>query len=184
MRIHTLGPESTDSYAAAQAMLQEEDEIVGYPSFDNLLHHLPELKGEHILFPVAFESARRDYGWKEFNYDYWYQVDLVKVFSKKTKPMLLVKNQYRTENRAVIHPATKIFLKNYLKETGETVPITYADSKYKAWTAFCKKKVKYTIVSEDMYEKEKQEGFSIERRYEPEMVWCLYKVKEIKNIGK
>lgn len=177
MRIHTLGPESTDSYAAAQTLVQEEDEIVGYPSFDNLLHHLPNLIGEHILFPVAFKSARREYGWKEFNYDYWDQVELVKVFPKRTKPMLLVKNNHRSENRAIIHPATTIFLEKYLKKRGEHTPITFTDSKYKAWTAFRKKQLKYTIISEDVYEKEKQDGFTIEERYEPEMVWCLYKIK-------
>lgn len=181
MRIHTLGPENTDSYAAAETLLQEEDEIVGYPSFDNLLHHLPDLKGEHVLFPVAFKSARREYGWKEFNYDYWDQVELVHVFPKKTKPMLLVENPQRMENRAMIHPATTIFLEKYLQKQNEHTAISFTDSKYKAWTAFCKKKLKYTIISEDVFEAEKREEFIVVERYEPEMVWCLYKIKETIN---
>lgn len=178
MRIHTLGPDSSDSYVAAKSILQsEEDDVIDYPSFDSLIHNIRQLREDYVLFPVAFQSARKEYGWKEFNYDYWDRVELIQVFSKKTKPMLLVKNRKHTENKAMIHPATEIFMKKYLKSVGESTVISYTDSKYKAWTAFYKKKLKYTIVSEDVYEKEKQEEFVVEERYEPEMVWCLYKIK-------
>lgn len=177
MIIHTLGPKSTDSYAAAKSLLQsEEDDIVEYPSFDSLLHNLEQLKGQHVLFPVAFKSARRDYGWKEFNYDYWDKIELVNVFQRKTKPMLLIKNQQHTENTAMIHPATTIFLKKYLDAQSEQTVVRFTDSKYKAWKAFCKKSLKYTIISEDVYEKEKQPEHTVEERYEPVMVWCLYKI--------
>lgn len=177
MIIHTLGPSSTDSYAAAESLIKsEEDDIVAYPSFDNLLHNIDSLKGEHVLFPVAFKSARRDYGWKEFNYDYWDKVELVEVFQKKTKPMVLVRNTKYSENSAMIHPATTIFMKKYLESTVEHTLINFADSKYKAWTAFCKKNLKYTIISEDVFEKEKYPEHKVEERYEPVMVWCLYKI--------
>ncbi|WP_208560711.1 hypothetical protein [Marinilactibacillus kalidii] len=177
MIIHTLGPNSTDSYAAAESLLKsDEDDIVAYPSFDNLLHTIESLKGEHVLFPVAFKSARREYGWKEFNYDYWDKVELVEVFQKKTKPMVLVRNHRYTEDAAMIHPATTIFMKKYLASTSEQTLINFADSKYKAWTAFCKKNLKYTIISEDVFEKEKYPEHEIQERYEPVMVWCLYKI--------
>lgn len=179
MIIHTLGPNSTDSYAVAESLLQSEDDgIVEYPSFDSLLHNLDQLSGQHVLFPVAFKSARKDYGWKEFNYDYWDKVELVKVFQKKTKPMLLIKNKYYKQDRAMIHPATTIFLKKYLIKENENTVIEFADSKYKAWSVFCKKDLKYTIISEDVFEKEKKEAYTIEERYEPVMVWCLYKINE------
>ncbi|MFC6464690.1 hypothetical protein ACFP65_06790 [Marinilactibacillus sp. GCM10026970] len=175
--IHTLGPESTDSYAAAKSLIKsEEDDIVAYPSFDNLIHNIELLKGEYVLFPVAFKSARREYGWKEFNYDYWDKVELVEVFQKKTKPMVLVKNKEHSENTAMIHPATTIFLKKYLESIEDPTLITYTDSKYKAWTAFCKKNLKYTIISEDVFEKERYPEHEVEERYEPVMVWCLYKI--------
>ncbi|MCC5893937.1 MAG: hypothetical protein JJU16_00615 [Alkalibacterium sp.] len=178
MIIHTLGPESTDSYAAAKTLLNsEEDDIVGYPSFDTILHHLEELKGDCVLFPVAFQSARRSYGWKEFNYDYWENIELMQVFAKKTKPMVLIENSARRENSAMIHPATTIFLQKYLKKVKEDIPITFTDSKVKAWTAFQNKGLKYTIISEDVYEKEKCNDYQLIERYEPEMVWCLYKIK-------
>ncbi|SLC92954.1 Uncharacterised protein [Mycobacteroides abscessus subsp. abscessus] len=139
-----------------------------YPSFDSLLHSIDSLSEQYVLFPVAFKSARKDYGWKEFNYDYWDKVDLVDVFQLKTKPMVLVKNKYYAEDRAMIHPATTIFLKK--------TAIEFADSKYKAWIAFCKKNLKYTIISEDVFEREKKADYTIEARYEPVMVWCLYKI--------
>ena len=179
MIIHTLGPSSTDSYAAAESLLKsEEDDIVEYPSFDSLLHNLDQLKGQHVLFPVAFKSARKEYGWKEFNYDYWDKVELVKVFKKNTKPMVLVKNTKYVENTTMIHPATTIFMKKYLEKIADRTLIHFTDSKYKAWTAFRKKKMKYTIISEDVYEKEKYPEHRVEERYEPVMVWCLYKIKE------
>lgn len=179
MIIHTLGPSSTDSYAVAESLLQSEDDgIVEYPSFDSLLHNMDQLSGQHVLFPVAFKSARKNYGWKEFNYDYWDKVDLVKVFQQKTKPMLLVKNNYPAENRAMIHPATTIFLKKYLAAKNEDTVIDFTDSKYKAWSAFRKKNLKYTIISEDVFEREKKAAYTVEARYEPVMVWCLYKINE------
>lgn len=177
MIIHTLGPSSTDSYAVAESLLQSEDDgIVEYPSFDSLLHNIDSLSEQYALFPVAFKSARKDYGWKEFNYDYWDKVDLVDVFQRKTKPMVLVKNKYYSQDQAMIHPATTIFLKKYLTAQNEQTAIEFADSKYKAWTAFCKKNLKYTIISEDVFEKEKKAEYTIEARYEPVMVWCLYKI--------
>ncbi|MER2132432.1 MAG: hypothetical protein ABS896_08435 [Carnobacterium inhibens] len=177
MIIHTLGPSSTDSYTVAESLLQSEDDgIVGYPSFDSLLHNIHQLTEQYVLFPVAFKSARKDYGWKEFNYDYWDKVELVDVFQRKTKPMVLIKNSFYAENRAMIHPATTIFLKNYLNKINKDTVIEYTDSKYKAWSAFCKKNLKYTIISEDVFEKEKKVGYTIEERYEPVMVWCLYKI--------
>jgi hypothetical protein len=177
MIIHTLGPSSTDSYTVAKSFMQsEDDEIVQYPSFDNLLHIIDQLTGQYVLFPVAFKSARKDYGWKEFNYDYWDKVDLVNVFQRKTKPMVLVKNRQYKQNRAMIHPATTIFLKKYLIKENENTFIEFTDSKYKAWLAFCKKNLRYTIISEDVFEREKKEAYTIEARYEPVMVWCLYKI--------
>lgn len=177
MIIHTLGPSSTDSYAIAESFMQSEDDgIVEYPSFDSLLHNIDQMTGQHVLFPVAFKSARKDYGWKEFNYDYWDKVDLVEVFQRKTKPMVLIKNNYYAEDHAMIHPATTIFLKKYLTEKNEDTVIEFTDSKYKAWSAFCKKNLKYTIISEDVFEKEKTTEYTIEARYEPVMVWCLYKI--------
>ena len=177
MIIHTLGPSSTDSYAVAESLLQSKDDgIVAYPSFDNLLHNIQQLSEQYVLFPVAFKSARKEYGWKEFNYDYWDKVELVDVFQRKTKPMVLIKNSFYAENRAMIHPATTIFLKKYLIKKNEDTVIEFSDSKFKAWSGFCKKNLKYTIISEDVFEKEKNPGYTIEERYEPVMVWCLYKI--------
>lgn len=185
MIIHTLGPEGTDSYAAAQTLVSaEEDDIVGYPSFDTILHQLDHFKGECVLLPVAFQSARKPYGWKEFNYDYWDRIELLSVFSKKTKPMVLVENKLRKEDSAMIHPATAIFLEKYLDRMNESIPITYTDSKIKAWTAFQKKGLKYTIISEDVFENERTDDYQLIERYEPEMVWCLYKIKQEEEIIK
>jgi len=178
LNIHTLGPEITDSYAAAVSLLEDEnDQIISYKSFDQMIHEIPNLKGELLLFPVGFESAKRKYSWKDFHYDYYEKLDIIKVFPKATKPMVLVKNKFPTENRAIIHPATKIFLEKYLKKNNKQTLISFADSKYKAWTAFLKKGVEYTVISLDVFEKETQNDMYIEETYEPEMIWCLYKVK-------
>ncbi|MCC5890445.1 MAG: hypothetical protein JJU01_07735, partial [Alkalibacterium sp.] len=62
--------------------------------------------------------------------------------------------------------------------------ITYTDSKIKAWTAFQKKGLKYTIISEDVFENERTDDYQLIERYEPEMVWCLYKIKQEEEIIK
>lgn len=182
MKIHTLGPETTDSYAVAESLLEtENDKVVPYTSFDQMIHEIPNLKGELLLFPVGFESAKRKYTWKDFHYDYYKVLDIVEVFPKATKPMVLVKNKFPTENRAIIHPATKIFLEKYLKKENKQAMISFADSKYKAWTAFLKKGVEYTVINLDVFEDEKQDDMFIEETYEPEMIWCLYRVKNNKE---
>jgi len=178
MNIHTLGPEFTDSYAVAESLLQSaDDEVVPYTSFDQLIHEIDHLQGEYLLFPVGFESAKRNYTWKDFHYDYFEVLDIVKVFPKATKPMILVKNKFPAENRAIIHPATRIFLEKFLKKKKKHVNITFSDSKYKAWTAFLKKDAEYTVINLDVFEEEKNDNLFIEETYEPEMIWCLYQVK-------
>jgi len=95
--------------------------------------------------------------------------------------MALVRNKFPTENRAIIHPATKIFLEKYLKKNHKQAMITFADSKYKAWRAFLKKRAEYTVISVDIFDNEKQDDMYIVETYEPEMIWCLYKVKTDKE---
>lgn len=185
MRIHTLGPETTDSYMVAKGLVgktpigdQQKGEVVPYTSFDQLIHHIPQLKGEYLLFPLGFQSAKRNYTWKDFHYDYYQELDIVTVFPQKTKPMALVRNKFPTENRAIIHPATKIFLEKYLKHRNKQAMITFADSKAKAWSGFLKKQIAYTICSLDDYQAVDDPNLVLEETYEPEMIWCLYRVKE------
>jgi len=68
LKIHTLGPKITDSYAVAESLIENEnDKVVSYKSFDQMIHEIPNLKGEFLLFPVGFESAKRKYTWKDFH---------------------------------------------------------------------------------------------------------------------
>lgn len=178
MNIHTLGPEHTDCYEAASKLIcVPDDKIICYESFDRIINELGNLIGEFVLFPAAFQSAKSNYGWKEFNFQYWDRLELVKVFSKETKPMVLVKNRNWKQNIAVIHPATEIFINEYIKKTQESIKIVYSDSKFKAWNQFLENEMKYTIISKDVLRLNNNRSLIIVNQYNPIMVWCLYKIR-------
>ena len=175
MRINTLGPETTDSYCVAKNLCKNNDEILLYDSFDALIDNLWKMKDEYILIPAAYESVDKKYDWKDFNLDYWENVELTRVFHKKTKQMVLIEHTNFKKNIAVIQPATKIMLKKYLKEKRIDSEIEYESSKVKAYQQFFSNKYRFTIISSDVVRVTDQ--IITRKIYNPEMVWCLYKVR-------
>lgn len=177
MRIHTLGPKETDSYNAAKS-LRGQNEIVTYNSFEEIFFKFKELKGDYILIPAAYENISKDYGWKDFNFQYWECLKLDIVFEKYTKPMLLIENSKFEIDKVIVHPATEIFIKLYLDKENKNCKIEFENSKYLAWEKFLRSKYRYTIISKDVFDKtDTNFEFKVLEEYEPIMVWCLYKIE-------
>lgn len=177
MRIHTLGPRETDSYSAAKS-LKGENKIVIYNSFEEIFSRIKEFKGDYILIPTAYENISHNYGWKDFNFQYWECLKLHIVFKKYTKPMLLIENSQFKIDKVIVHPATEIFAKTYLDKENRNCQIEYANSKYLAWKRFLQNKYRYTIISKDVFEETDTDSkLKVLEEYKPIMVWCLYKIE-------
>ena len=111
MKLHTLGPSGTDSEQAAQYYLTDETLIL-HNSFEEVLLHLSDYKGDKIILPVAFKSNQEpDLNWADFNYLNWSQLTIEKTFSLPLMTMGVIENTQFERNVAIVHAATdeKIF---------------------------------------------------------------------------
>lgn len=175
MKVHTLGPNATDSYKAAKTIVKDAD-IILHESFDEIIDNIEQYLNEYIIIPVAYTSHRKKYDWKDFNFQYCNRLKLCKVAALYTQPMLLLEKEISSNYDAIVHPATEIFL-NKAKRIDS---IEYAKSKYDAWKQFKNDyKYKYTLISKDVFEMEKNEccyNLTILEEYKPIMIWCLYKI--------
>lgn len=179
MIINTLGPTGTDSHAAAlDTVTSSQDKIVLYKSFDEIIEQLGQLSNQYILIPVAFESSSKDYDWKDLNFEYWEKLEIISIFSKKTKPMILIENPEYEVDLAIIQPATRIYMKKYLDSIAAQTEIIPEKSKIRAYEKFSEENYRYTICSKETVS---ENSFLIQNTFEPSMIWCLYRVKGEKN---
>ncbi|WP_137598128.1 hypothetical protein [Paucilactobacillus kaifaensis] len=173
--IHTLGPESTDSVAAA-AHIPEDDkhQLVLHDSFDEIIANLNQYCGDYFLVPAAYQSKQSNFGWRELSYQYWDQLTLESVYHHPLKTMCLIENQSFKQDKAIIHPATTNLLNSYLDKKSLTLPIHYAGSKASAYEKFVRDQYRFSIVSQDSLTA--QSDYQILQTYHPDMVWCLYHI--------
>lgn len=173
--IHTLGPESTDSVAAA-AHIPDEDEhqLILHDSFDEIIANLDQFRGDYFLVPAAYQSKQSDFGWRELSYQYWDQLTLASVYHHPLKTMCLIENPDFEQDKAIVHPATTNLLNSYLSKKELTIPIHYAGSKASAYERFVRDRYRFSIVSQDVLEP--QSNYRILKSYHPDMVWCLYHI--------
>lgn len=175
MIINTLGPTTTDCFNATKYVSAKFDAIILYNSFDSIIANINNLKGQYILLPVAFESSLKQYGWKDFNFEYHRMIEIVEVFHSFTKEMVLVENKKYKINKAIIQPATKFFMINYLNKEKIDIQIDFAPSKFQAKMKFQEDSYRFATVSKEALHESKD--ISICDSFLPEMIWCLYKVK-------
>lgn len=186
MKVHTLGPKSTDSYFIAKKKFKNA-EIICHNSYDIIIEKLDELKGEYLLIPTAYKSSKKNYDWKDFNFEYRKKLELKEVFYEKTKTMILIENKDFVINKVLLHPATEIFFREYMKIEEIKLEIDYTDSKHIALDTFFNKNYRFVIASKDLYLnyncRFKNKKILEIKEYNPVMVWCLYKIyeKEKKN---
>lgn len=173
--IHTLGPASTDSVAAAAHIPGGADHrLVLHDSFDEIITNLAQFRGDYFLVPAAYQSKQNNFGWRELSYQYWDQLTLESVYHHPLKTMCLIENSNFKQNKAIIHPATTNLLNSYLDKAKLAIPIHYAGSKASAYEKFVRAQYRFSIVSQDAIDPDA--GYQILKTYHPDMVWCLYHI--------
>ncbi len=182
MKLHTLGPETTDSYKAAMYLREmyldlEDAELVLHDSFDDIYRKLDDEQGDLFLVPVAYRSAQSNGNWADNNLKYWDKLKIMDVFKLPIMPLVLVRNPDGKDGEAVLHPSTKELIKEYSLNQGRKLHLEFVDSKAEALRKFESDKYEFSIVTKDVYQSncaDRQDEVLAE--YEPNMVWCLYRI--------
>lgn len=186
--INTLGPQTTDSYRAAEYWIKknkyENFEIVGYKSFESLFRSVKE--SQHIVMPLGYSNrnGQEFKGWVDFHFRFWDELEIYEVFELHTKEMVLLNNRQYKKNGIVIQSATYQLAKSTIDL--EDRMFFYSPSKALALEEFLKHGYQYTICSKDNYVQkglEKRSNYTIVKEYNPIMVWIVYRiVKNFKRV--
>ncbi|MDF7637338.1 hypothetical protein PT274_03555 [Leuconostocaceae bacterium ESL0958] len=177
--IHTLGPNSTDSYHAACRLTAADPHYQGatircHDSFEAIYQNLAQWPGDYFLVPVAYQDASGT-SWTNNNYRYSKVLKIVHTFAQPLLPLLLVENTAVQNQRMVLHAATDALREKLAAERGQAITAQYYSSKPLVAAAFASGQFQYGIFSEASF----QDGadYQIIDRYQPEMVWCLYQIQ-------
>lgn len=175
MIIHTLGPEQTDSYAAALTYQHQHPaidcQIVLHSSFDALYHHLTDYPGDYLLIPAAYRS-RAGLSWGDFHYRYLNQLTLVDSFITQLDPLVLIQDPQRIRTVAYTHAATADLARQHLPGN---VRLELASSKYLAYQAF-RRHGGYALVSQKLVDP--TAGDQILQRFPARMLWSVYLIEK------
>ncbi|MGX7775111.1 hypothetical protein ACWNPI_08540 [Limosilactobacillus fermentum] len=79
MRLHTSGPEQTDSYAAANAYFAGNKiagQIILHDSFAAIYDHLADLTGDYLIVPAAYQSSEHE-SWGQLHYRHLTDLTLI-----------------------------------------------------------------------------------------------------------
>lgn len=176
MLIHTLGPAETDSYAAAQHYCQthpkEHAHVFLHASFEEVLTQLTAYRGgAYLLLPAAFKSKMLKLSWGELHYDLLDQLQLIDCFIYQLAPLVIIENQTRLTGIAYSHAATA----KLLAKTVTPQKIKCCASKYLAYQQFLQDG-QYVLTNQKNVELHSDDR--IIAHFKPDMVWCLYQIKE------
>lgn len=175
MKIHTLGPSATDSYAAAQQYNREEclgnAKIVGHPSFENILTNLNAYSRDYLLIPAAFKSPKMQESWGDIHYEKLDQMQLENCFMTHLDPLVIVKRTDIHNGIGYTHAATAQLLAQTI---GNGVDVKTASSKYRAYQLYQSQNAEYVLTNEKNVTLQANE--KIVKRLTPSMVWCLYQI--------
>lgn len=180
--IHTLGPTTSDSFVAYKYACDKYAEIAHaklflHSSYSDIYNHLKEMSGDLILVPVAYKGKEASDNWTDNNFKYSEILSIVDSFVLPTKKMVLLENLDAQYDKAIIHPATTIYIKTHAEKLGRNIKIDFADSKPLAFSIFIKENYRYTIASYDVYLNNKYEKVKICETFSPQMIWCVYKIR-------
>ncbi|MHA8138171.1 hypothetical protein ACYATM_03855 [Lactobacillaceae bacterium Scapto_B20] len=178
--LHTLGPDTTDSYKAAEYLKQvnpiyQDTSIELHDSFESIYTNLADFAGDFFLVPVAYNDKNGD-NWGTNNYRYWNQLKVVDTFHLPTMKMILAENEALSNHTAIIHAATNELLDQFESATNQQLETDYVPSKPLAQKEFEAGQYQYAIFSKQGFEP--HATFKILQEYQPEMVWCLYQIKK------
>lgn len=174
MRLHTLGPAATDSYAAAQTYNDTHFSggatIVGHPSFEEILTNLAAYAGDALIIPAAFKSTRLHAAWGDVHYALLAQMTLSDCFMTQLDPLVVVQRLDADNRIGYTHAATA----QLLQRTVQPVVLQTASSKYLAYQAYQQNQAAYVLTNEKNVTLQKNERLI--KRFTPSMVWCYYQI--------
>lgn len=175
MRLHTLGPEATDSWKAAVFYRENNKdkadiEIIGHASFEDILENLADLAGDYFVIPAAFQSQKMGLTWGDMHYLYQKQLGLKEAFVMNLNPMLLLENSYVHNHLAFTHAAVAKLLLQYVPEA----EVVTCPSKYLAYQEY-RRRGQYVLTNEQNVTLRPFE--KVLARIEIPMVWCVYQIK-------
>ena len=174
MRIHTLGPSATDSYAAAQTYnhrdCQNQATIIGHASFEDILTNLSDYSGERLLIPAAFKSTLLKASWGDIHYALLKQLTLMDCFMTKLDPLVVIQRVAADNQIGYTHAATAQLLTRLVQH----VTVQTVASKYLAYEMYQRNQAAYVLTNEKnvtLTADERQLA-----RLTPSMVWCVYQI--------
>jgi len=176
MRMHTLGPAATDSYAAAQTYNQlpavTPMTIVGHPSFETILTHLDRYSGDYLLLPAAFKSPALQASWGDVHYALLDKMTLTRCFMTQLNPLVVVQRLDADNRIGYTHAATAQLLQRIVSH----VDVQTAPSKVAAYQLYQTNQAGYVLTNEKNVTLTANER--VVKRLTPAMVWCLYHIKD------
>ena len=132
MKIHTLGPKQTDSSEACDYYRNKnfpDAKIMLHQSFESVLEHLEEYRGDLFVVPAAFASETLHLTWGTMHYRYLDRLDVEASFIYPLSEMVCIKSRKRHTGIGYTHAATKDLLKKY----APNARLVAAASKYRAY---------------------------------------------------
>ncbi|USS89147.1 hypothetical protein [Fructilactobacillus cliffordii] len=171
-RVHTLGPQTTDCYRAAQAYVERHPEheyqIMLHSSFAAAIAAVTKYPGEQILLPTALQLADGT-DWGALHYRYLERWQLVDVFSHPLDPLVLVQSQRQT-GFIDLHPATAELARRLVDDQHE---LRFAASKWAAYQAY-RNDGEFCITNQANLDPQER----ILNRWDVNMVWTVYQEQE------
>lgn len=175
MKLHTLGPNTTDSYHAYRYWKNRNDleiELVMHHSFKDIYANLASYQNDLFLVPTMYRDQNSD--WASYHYQYLDRLKIYDVFVLDTKPMILVKNNQISNQKIGLHQATEPFLKSFENQQKIKLKRVFTDSKSIALQKFLNQEIEYAIISES--DEIKQTNFEVIKKYTPQIIWCVYQI--------
>lgn len=177
MRIHTLGPKTTDSYLAADHLIDNKKaKIVLHSSFEDIYQNLDDLKNDYFLVPVAYQNHQHQTSFANYHYRYWQKLSIIETFSLETMPMVLLENLDNQNYQITLHAATTELMNSTFATSKSPKPL-FVQSKPLAFDAFKNGDCQYAIVSHNFDEYELNHlNYRTLKTFTPQMIWCLYHI--------
>ena len=132
MKIHTLGPKQTDSSESCDYYRNKnlpDAKIMLHQSFESVLEHLEEYRGDLFVVPAAFASETLHLTWGTMHYRYLDRLDVEASFIYPLAEMVCIKSRKRHTGIGYTHAATKDLLKKYAPRAR----LVSVSSKYRAY---------------------------------------------------
>lgn len=180
MKIHALGPNGTDSeevahYWSRRANIDAPVQL--WSSYVDIFNSLRNLVGDYLVVPVGYLDAQDGSAWVDLHFGAYGQVELLEVFARPTKPMVVLERAASPRVAIALAPATRGFLR-VLEFLPGDIPQNLVASKPLALQKLLSGGASHCICSLPDWDPQEWErrGVEIVERLQPDMVWSVYRV--------